>query len=255
MPQDNKQLQRLRAKLAAASNEIRKLQQGNALLRQQLALLPSPTSTVSPLNEYASSPTTNKCPHSPNNIVSPPSKVSKPRYNTSHYSITAIVKQFSAPTTGFKFIHLPIQRRLPLHQLRSNLRHLHINTCRILDIQYPDRHVVSLLIHYGYENELRDKLRKFHILVRDDFDPLDPENVRDPEFINALTHRKVEHARWAFLQRLGPALRRFKSPLYKTVVRFFLRSGPIDHEYLRPFDLSLPYTFRNEHILDHIQSL
>ncbi|KAG1455501.1 hypothetical protein G6F46_000829 [Rhizopus delemar] len=162
MPQDNKQLQRLRAKLAAASNEIRKLQQGNALLRQQLALLPSPTSTVSPLNEYASSPTTNKCPHSPNNIVSPPSKVSKPRYNTSHYSITAIVKQFSAPTT---------------------------------DIQYPDRHVVSLLIHYGYENEIREQLHKVHILVRDDFDPLDPENVRDPEFINAQTDRKVEHAR------------------------------------------------------------
>ncbi|EIE90529.1 hypothetical protein RO3G_15240 [Rhizopus delemar RA 99-880] len=148
MPQDNKQLQRLRAKLAAASNEIRKLQQGNALLRQQLALLPSPTSTVSPLNEYASSPTTNKCPHSPNNIVSPPSKVSKPRYNTSHYNI-----------------------------------------------QYPDRHVVSLLIHYGYENEIREQLHKVHILVRDDFDPLDPENVRDPEFINAQTDRKVEHAR------------------------------------------------------------
>ncbi|KAG1052662.1 hypothetical protein G6F43_005209 [Rhizopus delemar] len=123
----------------------------------------------------------------------------------------SIAKQFSLPTTGFKFIHLPIQCRLPLNQLRSSLHRLHINTRRILNIQYPDRHVVSFLIHYGYENELREQLRKVHILVRDNFDPLDPENVRDPEFINAPTHRKAEHTRWAFLQRLGPALCRFKT--------------------------------------------
>ena len=121
MSPNNKQLQRLQAKLAAASNEIRKLQQENALLRQQLALSLSPPSTVSPPNEYASLPTaspqsssstTNKRPHSPHNVASPPSKVSKPRYNTSHHNLTAIAKQFSSPTSGFKFIHLPIQCRL-----------------------------------------------------------------------------------------------------------------------------------------------
>ncbi|KAG1448672.1 hypothetical protein G6F46_011124 [Rhizopus delemar] len=195
MPQDNKQLQRLREKLVAACNEIHKLQQKNVLLRQKLALLPSPPATASPPNEYASLPTahnsssstTNKRLHSPNNVASPPSKVSKPRYNTSHHNLTAIAKQFSSPTS-----------------------------------------------------------------VRDDLDPLGPENIRDPEFINAPTHQRVEHAHWAFLQRLGPALRRFKTPLYKIVVRFFLRSGLIDHEYLKSFDLSLPYTFRNERTLDHI---
>ncbi|KAG1149248.1 hypothetical protein G6F36_014736 [Rhizopus arrhizus] len=120
MPQDNKQLQRLREKLVAACNEIHKLQQKNVLLRQQLALLPSPPATASPPNEYASLPTahnsssstTNKRLHSPNNVASPPSKVSKPRYNTSHHNLTAIAKQFSSPTSGFKFIHLPIQCRL-----------------------------------------------------------------------------------------------------------------------------------------------
>ncbi|KAG1457227.1 hypothetical protein G6F46_007356 [Rhizopus delemar] len=58
MPQDNRQLQRLRAKLAATCNEMCKLQQENASLRQQLALLPSPSATVSPTNEYASLPIT-----------------------------------------------------------------------------------------------------------------------------------------------------------------------------------------------------
>ncbi|EIE81480.1 hypothetical protein RO3G_06185 [Rhizopus delemar RA 99-880] len=76
----------------------------------------------------------------------------------------------------------------------------------------------TFLIHYGYENELREQLRKVHILVRDDFDPLDPENARDPEFINAPTHRKAEHTRWAFLQRLGPALCRFKTVLQSMTV-------------------------------------
>ncbi|ORE05921.1 hypothetical protein BCV72DRAFT_329990, partial [Rhizopus microsporus var. microsporus] len=43
---------------------------------------------------------------------------------------------------------------LPIGQLRSHLRQLSINTCRTLNIHYPNRHLVTLLIHNDYEVEL-----------------------------------------------------------------------------------------------------
>ncbi|KAG1036225.1 hypothetical protein G6F43_013086 [Rhizopus delemar] len=90
------------------------------------------------------------------------------------YSLSAIARQFSSPTapSSFTFIHVPIHRRLPIHRLRANLRDLHINTRRILDIQYSDRNVLSFLIHTGFEPELRFQLYKHKITIRDDFDPL-----------------------------------------------------------------------------------
>ncbi|PHZ07319.1 uncharacterized protein RHIMIDRAFT_275067 [Rhizopus microsporus ATCC 52813] len=54
---------------------------------------------------------------------------------------------------GYKFLYLPLRRRLPIGQLRSRLRQLSINTRRVLSIHYPDRHLVALLIYNDYEAE------------------------------------------------------------------------------------------------------
>ncbi|KAG0924325.1 hypothetical protein G6F26_013768 [Rhizopus arrhizus] len=105
-----------------------------------------------------------------NNDAAPPTtKVSKLPNPKPKHSLAAIARQFSSPTapSSFKFIHVPIHRRLPIHQLRANLRELHINTRRILDIQYSDRNVVSFLIHTGFEPEFRSQLYKHKITCRE----------------------------------------------------------------------------------------
>jgi hypothetical protein len=93
---------------------------------------------------------------SPNNTSTPPPKIAKPKRNNSQLSLTAITRQFSSPAepTGFKLIHVPVRCRLPLQQLRSNLRRLHVNTRRILYIHYSDRNLPAslstLVMKYHY---------------------------------------------------------------------------------------------------------
>ncbi|CEG78862.1 hypothetical protein RMATCC62417_13401 [Rhizopus microsporus] len=83
---------------------------------------------------------------------------------------------------GYKFQYLPLRCRLPIGQLHSRMRQLNINTSHILNIHYPDHHLVALVIHNNYEIELRLLLKKFGIPVQDDYDLLDPSNLRDPNY-------------------------------------------------------------------------
>ncbi|KAG1149772.1 hypothetical protein G6F36_014701 [Rhizopus arrhizus] len=172
----------------------------------------------------------------------PTTKVSKLPNPKPKHSLAAIARQFSSPTapSSFKFIHVPIHRRLPIHQLRANLRELHINARRILDIQYSDRNVVSFLIHTCFESELRSQLYKHKITIRDEFDPLSPSISHDPALLNESIERKTKLARHVFLQRLGSAFRRLKAPLYNAVTNYFLQSGLIDLNFLKSFDLAPP---------------
>ncbi|KAG0739992.1 hypothetical protein G6F62_007191 [Rhizopus arrhizus] len=198
-------------------------------------------------------PTPSKHPPSPNNAFTPLPKIAKPKRDNSQPSLTTTARQFSSPAelTGFKLIHVPVRHRLPLQQLRSNLRRVHMNTRRILDIHYSDRDLVSFLIHIGHEADLRSQLIKFNITVCGDFDPLDPSIIRDPTLVSEPMDRKV-HARKAFLHGICVALRRFRTPIYNTVANFFVQSGLIDLDDLASYNLAPPYKYRTGHILDHV---
>ncbi|KAG1162133.1 hypothetical protein G6F37_002437 [Rhizopus arrhizus] len=48
---------------------------------------------------------------------------------------------------GLQYIYVPTKARVPIGQVRSRLRKLDINNNRILDIHYPDRNILALLVH------------------------------------------------------------------------------------------------------------
>ncbi len=168
--------------------------------------------------------------------------------------MTATARQSSslAEPTGVKLTHVPFRRRLSLQQLRSNLRRLHINPHQNLDIHYSDRNLISFLIHIGYKTELRLRLSKFNITVRDDFDPLDPSIIRNSTLVIETIDCKIQPARKSFLHRIYTALQRFRAPNYNAVVNFFVQSGLIDLEDLASYDLAPLYKYRTRHILDHV---
>ncbi|KAG1545579.1 hypothetical protein G6F45_013631 [Rhizopus arrhizus] len=153
-------VKQLQAELAAAKAEINRLQQQNASLLERLAQAPSttvpkrvPIATVprppaSPSSLQLKPPT--KRPPPPELESAPLQKASKPKYAPPLPSQTAAARTFSPPSTnqGFKYLYLPIQRRLPIRQIRSLLRRLHINSNRVLDIHYPDRHLKNLKSPY-----------------------------------------------------------------------------------------------------------
>ena len=163
---------------------------------------------------------------SPNSASPPPPKVTEPKCDNSQLSLTVIAN------------------RLPLQQLRSNLRRLHINPRRILDIQYSDRNLVSFLIHIVYEAEVSSQLNKFNITARDDLNPLDPSIIRNLALVNETIDCKIQPARKSFLHRIYTALQRFRAPNYNAVANFFVQSGFIDPEDLASYGLAPLYRYR-----------
>ncbi|KAI9325219.1 hypothetical protein BD770DRAFT_458520 [Pilaira anomala] len=72
------------------------------------------------------------------------------------------VRAFSAPSTekqGFSYVYYPVKSRISRKIQRSNLHALGVTNSRILDIHYPSRNVVALLVHNDYQDELINKLK------------------------------------------------------------------------------------------------
>ncbi|KAI7848775.1 hypothetical protein BDC45DRAFT_449693, partial [Circinella umbellata] len=62
------------------------------------------------------------------------------------------------------------------------LRHLNINTSRILDISFPDRNIIGLLVHRQYLPEIISIMQIATIPVLKDFDPIHPDNLKVPKY-------------------------------------------------------------------------
>jgi hypothetical protein len=147
----------------------------------------------------------------------PPIKVARPTATKLFPSQAAAARTFSPPSAyqGFKYLYAPVQRRIPISQLRS----------RVFDIHYPDRQLVALLIHNDYKSKLRSQLNKFAITVCDEQYPLDPANLRDPECSNWSHQDKVDYAFGAFADRRIRAIRRIRTSVQCAVGRFFIEKG------------------------------
>lgn len=121
------------------------------------------------------------------------------------------------------FLYLPLRLGHPIDQLCSRLCQLNINTRRILSIHYLDHHLVAFLIHNDYEFELRSQLKKFKILVQDDYDPLDPSNLCDPNYDSWDKADKACDARGLFIFRTLRALGHLKGAAKQAVASFFAK--------------------------------
>ncbi|KAG1480101.1 hypothetical protein G6F46_014541 [Rhizopus delemar] len=61
--------------------------------------------------------------------------------------------------------------------VRSRLAVLGIDPYRILDITFPARSIVGLLVHAQYNDTLTAKLTKAKIPIHQDFEPRDPAHL------------------------------------------------------------------------------
>ncbi|EIE82011.1 hypothetical protein G6F55_011139 [Rhizopus delemar] len=126
---------------------------------------------------------------------------------------------------GFQYIYLPTKARVPFGQLRSRLRRLEINNSRILDINYPARNVVALLVHNDYAPELKEHLKKFRIQVKEDFDPCDGSILKDPKYENSSNEERDNMAYMHHCNRMERALTYIRPPVKFAVARYFYEQG------------------------------
>ncbi|KAI9249249.1 hypothetical protein BDA99DRAFT_408134, partial [Phascolomyces articulosus] len=90
----------------------------------------------------------------------------------------------------FQYVLIPCRKRLLRSEIRQYLRSLTINPNRIIDISYPARNILGLLVHTKYLTSVSLLLRKANTPILYDFNPTDPIHLRDPTYISLPEQKK-----------------------------------------------------------------
>jgi hypothetical protein len=174
--------------------------------------------------------------------------------------IAAAARAFQPNTgpKGYEFVYIPRTRRLNRAEVRSRLRNVGIDTARILDIIYPARDVLGLLVHVQYLPLIKESLLKQKIQPLPSFDPLDPKHIADPKHASLATEDRCRLAAELHRERLLRGLEKMRPHVRPAVARSYVEIGWIDE-----IDIPRPNTedrsdagapFRLEELADDIMS-
>ncbi|CAO3666214.1 hypothetical protein G6F70_002943 [Rhizopus microsporus] len=89
---------------------------------------------------------------------------------------------------------------------------------RILDIHYPGRNIVTLLVHNDYVSELRKQLGRFKVNLKDDFDPCNPKVLRDPKYADLSPEERANFTLMHPSDRMARALNYVRAPVNRRKV-------------------------------------
>ncbi|KAI8098148.1 uncharacterized protein B0P05DRAFT_520669 [Gilbertella persicaria] len=114
----------------------------------------------------------------------------------------------------YEYVYLPNKYRDRLSAFRRKLRLIGLDNSRVLDVHYPARNVVALLIHSAYKEDLLKVMAKYSLPVLTDFDPFSAANVKDPAFASLdadalsakareLQQARLEQVRWLSKEQAG----------------------------------------------------
>lgn len=109
--------------------------------------------------------------------------------------------------------------------IRSRLRSAGVETSRLLDIIYPAREVIGLLVHRQYKPILKELLVKYGINTIDSFDPLDPKHVADPKYDSVGTAERRRVAVDLHRKRLVKGLELMRAHVVPAVARSYVEIG------------------------------
>ncbi|KAG2189521.1 hypothetical protein INT46_000894, partial [Mucor plumbeus] len=141
----------------------------------------------SPPSRYPSAPW-----HQPQKVLSLAQMASK---NQEQREATA-ARFFQAPsaTQGFQYLYLPTKARIPLGKLRTTFKKLGVNNGRLLDLHYPDRNIVAVLVHNDYATEFEELLSKKGVKLNTTFDPCAASVIKDPKYANDTPEQRQQLA-------------------------------------------------------------
>lgn len=108
-----------------------------------------------------------------------------------------------------------------------------INNNLIIDIHYPNRNIVALLVHNDYADKLRSQLQQFKVTLKDDFNPCDPKILRDLQYANASIEKRTNITFIHHCNRMKRALKFIRTPVKFAVARYFYAQGWISKQALQ----------------------
>ncbi|KAM3579452.1 hypothetical protein VKS41_008308 [Umbelopsis sp. WA50703] len=141
--------------------------------------------------------------------------------------VAAAARAFQPSTgpQGYEFIYIPRTRRLNRSEVRSSLRSVGVDTARVLDILYPARDVLGLLVHAQYLPLIRETLLKQKIQPLESFDPLDAKHIADPKHASLTTEDRRRLAVDLHRERLLRGLEKMRPHVRPAVARSYVEIG------------------------------
>lgn len=131
---------------------------------------------------------------------------------------------------GYSFVYLKNQRRTKHSEVRRRLRLLGVPQARIIDIQFPGKGIVGLLIHSSFEKELSDLLKKAEIAMVEEYDPTAASVISDPKLEDLPDSEKKIQAKEVYQKRmLRMCLNLPQAHLGYSILRFFNETSGVHH--------------------------
>ncbi|KAI9494852.1 hypothetical protein BDB00DRAFT_738137, partial [Zychaea mexicana] len=133
---------------------------------------------------------------------------------------------------GYQFIYIPCRHRMTITNMRGLLRTLRIENSRVLDIHFPDHQTAALLVHNEYAGAIAARLLKLGVNVKDDFNPLDPNLLKDPKLAELTVEERTQKITEVHHGHILKALGFIHAPVKYSVARsFFLENLITQEEY------------------------
>jgi hypothetical protein len=138
--------------------------------------------------------------------------------------LTRLVSPPTGATPGYQYVYYPANRsRRNIRQVRQVLRSVGLNNSRVLDVHFPCDKVTAFLVHVDYVLEFTSL---FHKLTKQspltDFDPFQPEHLRDPKFTDLTPELRAQKACEIANLRFLRAILHVRPSLRLSLARSFL---------------------------------
>ncbi|KAL0076193.1 hypothetical protein F4703DRAFT_1721456, partial [Phycomyces blakesleeanus] len=123
--------------------------------------------------------------------------------------------------SAYEFVYLPAKRYIKYQEMRKILSSFKIPTSRILDIQFPARGTVALLINRESREELITLLGKAKVTPLYNFDPTTTNVIADPKLKEESIEVRARKAQALFDARLVKVCLRMPTYLGHSIIQHF----------------------------------
>lgn len=110
-------------------------------------------------------------------------KKSPPKKALSPSQLASVACPFVAPSgpSGFKYVYICRSRKITSAETRSRIKKCGIDISRVLDISFPAHGIIGVLVHCQYASTFVTTMKRVNADLYEDFDPLDPKHIADPQ--------------------------------------------------------------------------
>ena len=147
-----------------------------------------------------------------------------------------------AAAKGFDYVYLPRKRKFTRTEIRVHLRRLGIDPSRILDISFPARSCVGLLVHAQCVPDLVSALNPAKVSLLQDFEPLDPVHLGNSIYKDDSVTVRTQKMASIHFDRCVDTLKHIRPHLVLPVGSMFVAKGWIDNEAVeKAVEASFPF--------------